>query len=182
MNMDKRPSEVGESVPPARRPPDEWGLRCELWHRLWIAYRYHRRREAWFDRLDKATTAISVLLGATILARAMETLLPLAASVIAGLGFLALVFNYSSRRVLHNELAVKLMLLIAEIEGVTSDALTMDDVAAWKKRFAAEISTKAPPTLKALMMACEYEHAIAEANPKPPPKVPAWRLLFANMF
>ncbi|MDP3251309.1 MAG: hypothetical protein Q8M77_05300 [Hydrogenophaga sp.] len=171
-----------EGTQAATSPPDEWDLRCELWHRLWIAYRYHRRREAWFDRLDKATTAISVLLGATILAKAVDDWLPFAASVIAGLGFLALVFNYSSRRVLHNELAVKLMLLIADIEGLPANDLTMEQVATWKKRYAAEVSTKEPPTLKALAMHCEYEQAVAVANPKLPPKVPGWRLIFANVF
>ncbi|MBT9462534.1 hypothetical protein [Hydrogenophaga sp.] len=180
--MAAQDGDATEGMLHTNRPPDEWDLRCELWHRLWIAYRYHRRREAWFDKLDKATTAISVLLGATILAKALECWLPFAASVIAGLGFLSLVFNYSSRRVLHNELAVKLMLLIADIEGVPIDDLTMEQVAMWKKRYAAEVSTKEPPMLKALAMACEYEQAIAVANPKPPPKVPGWRLLFANMF
>lgn len=71
----------------------------------------------------------------------VEKCSPLTASGVKGLDFLALEFNVSSRRVLHNKLALMLMQLISDIEAVQSDGLTMKTIATCKKRLA-QLSTQ----------------------------------------
>lgn len=158
-----------------------WKGRHNILHGAMISYRYHRRRQRFFDLIDKLTKAATVMLGATLLGQWFKEQTPLFASLISGLGLISLVFSYGDRKQAHKELSEGFMDLAGKIEGTPVKLLTDVLVAQWNADVA-RLSVKEPPTLKTLAMICAHEQAVAEGKGdafKPPP---AHRRLFADIF
>lgn len=137
-----------------------WSRRCDVHNRLYVSYRYHRRRQRFFDLLDKGTKSATVLLGASLLGETVKLNVPLIASGISGLGLLALVFGYGERKQTHKELAEMCMQFIGKIEQATPEQIESPLVGEWEAEFA-RINTKEPPALKTLVIICEYEQAVS---------------------
>jgi hypothetical protein len=140
-----------------------WNRRCAVHNRLYVSYRYHRRRQRFFDLLDKGTKSATVLLGASLLGETVRLNVPLVASGISGLGLLALVFGYGERKQTHKELAEMCMQFIGKIEQATPEQIEASIVGEWEAEFA-RINAKEPPALKTLVIICEYEQAVAEGH------------------
>lgn len=158
-----------------------WDARHDVLYRSWVQLRYQRRRQRFFDLCDKLTKSATVLLGASLLGKALQDWLPLVASAISALGLLALVFTYSDRKQLHKELAEGHASLIADIEAVPAGELTPGKVASWNAAHARLIA-KAPPPLKTLTLMCEREQSAADGCPDHVPAQP-WPLrLVADFF
>ena len=66
----------------------QWNMRHELLFTTQVSYVYHRKRQRFYDLLDKGTKAITVLAGASLFGATIHQYLPLAAAVISGLGLL----------------------------------------------------------------------------------------------
>lgn len=132
-------------------------------NRLYVSYRYHRRRQRFFDLLDKGTKSATVLLGASLLGETVRLNIPLVASGISGLGLLALVFGYSERKQVHKELAEMCMQFVGKIEQATPEQIEALTVGEWEAEFA-RINAKEPPALKTLVIICEHEQAVAEGH------------------
>lgn len=130
-----------------------------------VSLRYHRKRQRFFDLLDKLTKAATVLLGASLLGEAVKANLPLVASAISGLGLLALVFGYGDRKQAHKELAEAAALLVAKIEETATADISDEAVAKWEAEHS-RLNAKEPPALKTLVIICEWEQACATGNPK----------------
>lgn len=153
-----------------------WDQRCAALNRAWVQVRYHRRRQRFFDLLDKATKSLTIVLGASLLGQALRDFLPWVALGISALGLLALVFGYGDRKQQHKELAEQAANLVASIEQVPAGELTPSKTASWNAEYA-RLCAKAPPPLKTLSIICEHEQASAEGHAghvKRPPFV--WRL------
>ena len=73
-------------------------------YKAWVQVRYHRRRQRFFDLIDKATKATTLVLGATLFGKHLASL-NWVATGISALGLMALVFGYGDRKQLHKELA-----------------------------------------------------------------------------
>lgn len=158
---------------------DDWKRRCDLLHVAYVTYRYHRRRQRFFDLLDKGTKSATVLLGATLMGDLLKTHVPLVASAIAGLGLLALVFAYGDRKQAHKELAEQSMALAGRVEEVAAGGITDVQLAAWTAE-QARINAKEPPALKALVIICEHEESASKGHPAHVP-LPSWhRRLLAD--
>lgn len=149
-----------------------WAQRCAVLHRAWVQVRYHRRRQRFFDLLDKVTKSATVVLGASLLGQYFQPYLPWSATAITSLGLLALVFGYGDRKQQHKELAEQAAAVIAAIELVPVGALTDSCVAAWGSEYA-RLCAKAPPPLKSLSLICEAEQAAADGHPDHVTK-PSW--------
>lgn len=140
-----------------------WAQRCGVLHRAWVQLRYQRRRQRFFDLLDKVTKSLTVLLGASLLGSELKDALPLVASAISVLSLLALVFGYSDRKQAHKELSELAATLIAAIERIPAGELTSAHTAEWGSEFA-RICGKAPPPLRVLTIICEREQSLADGQ------------------
>lgn len=145
-----------------------WGQRCAVLSRAWVQVRYHRRRQRFFDLLDKITKSITVALGASLFGGQVAKVAPGAAPWLAAgitvAGLLALIFGYGDRKQLHKELGEQAANLAAAIEAVPADGLSYAITAAWHADFA-RLMAKSPPALKTLTLICEHEQATAEGHP-----------------
>ena len=156
-----------------------WGQRCGVLYKAWVQLRYHRRRQRFFDLADKATKALTLLLGASMIGTWLRDFLPFVAAAISFMGLLALVFGYGDRKQLHKELAEQAATLIGGIEQVPAGELTPTKTAAWSSEFA-KLCAKAPPPLKTLTLICEHEQSAADGHPDHV-RQPAWpRRLLAD--
>lgn len=157
---------------PPELSDDLWKRRWELLHVAYVTYRYHRKRQRFFDLADKCTKSATVLLGATLMGTALKEHVPVAASAIAGLGLLALVFGYGDRKQAHKELAEQSMTLAGRIEETAAGGITDAAVAVWTAE-QARINAKEPPSLKTLVIICEHEEAASKGHPEHVP-LPCW--------
>lgn len=158
------------TAPAPPSPEDEqrldacWVLRWGTLRNSWVQVRYHRRRQRFFDLLDKLTKALTVVLGASLMGQYFAGALPVVATAITSLGLLALIFSYSDRKQQHKELADQAAQLVSAIELVPAGELTPSKVAAWSADYA-RLCAKAPPPLKTLSLICEREQAQADGHP-----------------
>ncbi|WP_143326113.1 hypothetical protein [Vandammella animalimorsus] len=159
-----------------------------LWQQRWdvlnlanITHRYHRKREAFFDRAEKLTQAASAMMGLSLLGETVQQHLPIAAAVISGLSLLALVFGYSQRRQLHKELAESACALAGRIDGAPLGQLNEAMVRRWQLEMA-EINRKEPPNLMGLVRVCEYEQAVVDGHPDHAPAPSWWLRIRSNFF
>lgn len=156
-----------------------WVQRHNTLFQAWVQVRYHRRRQRFFDLLDKATKSATVVLGASLMGQYFKDLLPWLATGITCLGLLALVFGYGDRKQMHKELAEQAAKLVADIETVTVAQLSFERTAAWAAEYA-RLVAKAPPPLKSLSLICEREQATFEGNPEHVAKVPFYKRWVAS--
>lgn len=148
-----------------------WNRRCVAHYRAMVSYRYHRKRQRFFDLLDKWTKALSVIAGASLLSDPIKQHVPAVALLISGLGLLSLVFGYGDRKQSHKELADAYALSASKIEGTAPAQLTEVLIAAWEAEVAG-MSAKEPPQLHALATICEREQSIANGHPGHIPQIP----------
>ena len=149
-----------------------WACRCDALYKARITARYHRRRQRFFDLLDKSTKAATVLLGASLMGDALKLHVPVVASAISGLGLLALVFGFGDRKQAHKELAEAALHLVALIEEVPTTLLTDAMTTRWLAEHS-RLNSREPPALKTLVILCEREQATADGHPDHIP-LPAW--------
>jgi hypothetical protein len=142
-----------------------WVSRCATLRNAWVQVRYHRRRQRFFDLVDKLTKALTVVLGASLMGQYFAVALPIVATAITSLGLLALIFAYSDRKQQHKELAEQAAHLLSAIEQVPVGDLTPAKVAGWGADYA-RLCAKAPPPLKTLSLICESEQAMADGHPQ----------------
>lgn len=150
-----------------------WAQRCATLNRAWVQVRYHRRRQRFFDLLDKGTKSVTVVLGASLMGQFVADWLPQMGVLITCIGLLALVFGYSDRKQQHKELAEQAAKLVADIETVPVAQLSFERAAGWAADYA-QLVAKAPPVLKRVALVCEREQAVAEGHPGPDSSV-NWR-------
>lgn len=158
-----------------------WKGRCAALNVALVTLRYHRRRQRFFDLLDKSTKAATVILGASLLGQQMKTVLPLVASAISCLGLMALVFGYGDRKQAHKELAEQAALLAAKVEELPVAQLDDAAVRGWQAELS-RLNAKEPPALRTLVEICEWEEACREGHKNHVPR-PFWfRRLVADFF
>ncbi len=141
-----------------------WNKRDTHLHTARVSTLYHRKRERFFDLLDKCTKAATVLAGASLLSELVKDHLPFVAACISGAGLLSLVFGYSDRKQRHRELAESFALLCAEIEEAGEKSFTEAQLDVWAARIWS-INAKEPPTLRSLAIICQNEISIADGHP-----------------
>jgi hypothetical protein len=157
-----------------------WTQRCAVLNKAWVQVRYQRRRQRFFDLVDKLTKSVTVVLGASLMGRFFVEWLPWLATAITSLGLLALVFGYSDRKQQHKDLAEQAAKLVADIELVPMTALGYDKTATWAAEYA-RLVAKSPPPLKTLTLVCEREQAASEGHPDHV-ALPVWPLRVIGHF
>lgn len=157
-----------------------WDRRWDVHHKCYVTYRYHRRRQRFFDIFDKVTKSLTVVLGASLLGHTVSSSLPLIASAISCLGLLALVFSYSDRKQSHKELAEAAMGLVAKIDELPHSEIDHAKAGLWESELA-RLNAKEPPALKTLVIICEREQCIADGHQDHVPN-PFWLRRFLADF
>jgi hypothetical protein len=158
-----------------------WNQRHTTLNRAWVQVRYHRKRQRFFDLIDKITKAVTVVLSASLMGQYFREYLPWLATAITCLGFLALVFVYGDRKQLHKELAEQAAKLMAEIESTTVAELTFEKTAFWAAEYA-RLVAKSPPPLKSLTIICEREQAMYEGHDEHVKTVPFYKRWLADFI
>ena len=148
-----------------------WKHRCDAHYKAMVSYRYHRKRQRFFDLLDKWTKALTVIAGASLLSEPIKQSVPVVALGISVIGLLSLVFGYGDRKQSHKELAESFANAVAKIEDTAHALLTPQLVASWNSDVSA-IGAKEPPQLHALVTICEREQSIANGHPDHVPQLP----------
>ncbi|MEZ5643565.1 MAG: hypothetical protein R3E99_00080 [Burkholderiaceae bacterium] len=151
-----------------------WGERSGTLYKAWVQVRYHRKRQRFYDLLDKITKAATVVLGATMMGKYLNTGFPWLATALTCLGFLALVFGYGDRKQHHKELAEHATRLVADIEAVPVADLSFQKTTAWASAYA-QLVAKSPPPLKSLTLICEREQSVADGHSDHVPVLPWWK-------
>jgi hypothetical protein len=157
----------------------QWRLRHELLFTVKVSYIYHRRRQRFFDLLDKGTKAVTVLAGGSLLAATIKEFLPLLAAVISGFGLLSLVFGYGDRKQAHKELAEAFSQLTAQIHKAGETTFTYEQVRSWQADLQ-QLNAKEPPSLHALVTICQNEVANAMGASANIVKLPWHQRCFAS--
>ena len=139
---------------------------------------YHRKRERFFDLLDKETKAITVVLGATLLGDFARNAVTAVGGIVSALALLALVFSYSDRKQRHKELAMAYADLRSKIENVGT-AYTEDQLNSWHGEYH-KLNGMEPPALGTLVVLCQNEIAVEEGQLDKVVKVHWYKQLFAN--
>ena len=174
-------AEITQQTLEESRADAVWDQRCAVLRNAWVQVRYHRRRQRFFDLVDKLTKSLTVLLGASLLGQELKKYQPAVASAISALGLLALVFGYGDRKQSHKELAEQAGNLVAAIESVPAGLLTASNTAQWGADYA-RLSAKAPPPLKTLTLICEREQSSADGHPNHVALQPWYKRLAADFI
>lgn len=159
---------------------DLWHRRHGLTFKLAVSYRYHRKRQRFFDLVDKATKAATVLAGASLLGETVKNNLPLAAAVISSLGLVSLVFGYGDRKQAHKEMAESFMHLQAKVDEAGLTDFTAAQLAQWEAE-CSRLDAREPPDLQALVTICQNEQATATGNAAHVYPLPLHQRLLASL-
>jgi len=160
---------------------DVWKQRCNYLSVAYVTYGYHRKRQRFFDLLDKGTKALTVVLGGSLLGTAVRDLLPLIAAGISSLGLLALVFGYSDKKQSHKELAEAAMQQVGKIEATLAADINNACISGWAAD-QARLNSREPPSLSTLVTICEYERAVYQGYPDHIASPGWWPRLWAHFF
>lgn len=160
MTADCHPPDSAED---ATEVDEVWDRRCKLRYHLWVQLRYNRRRQRFFDLVDKLTKSITLLLGASLFGKYFQDRASVVATAISAIGLLALVFGYGDRKQLHKDLSEQAGKVIEDIEAVPPTLVSDVLVAQWTARYVALLS-KSPPPLKNLTLICEHEQSVADGE------------------
>ncbi len=170
-----RPTELE----PAKYLPFE-KERWEVLHWAKLSYRYHKKREWFFNFCDVSTQVICTLAGFAIFADFFNKVW-IAGAVVAALSILALVVRYSDCKQLHIELARRTLTLIADIEGIPLSEVNQSNIAAWV-RVRGHISSDEPPSIKTLVALCEWEQGVEDGYPGHADKLNFYQKIHRHFF
>ena len=158
-----------------------WDRRCEQLNWANITYRYHRKRQWFFDLVDKLTQVAAVGGGVAVAGKTVNDYLPVVGGIIAFTGLLPLVFGYGDKRQCHKELAEMAIQMAGDIESVPARDLTEERVCAWEKT-RTTINLREPANLKTLVAKCEWEQAVVEGHRDHTPRPEWWQQAHMHFF
>lgn len=156
------------------------------WHGLKFgvrrSVRYHNRRRAFFDRLDKITNMVSVIFGSAAVFGVMDvnfkTLALTAAAMVTVTSAVNLVLGSSLRARDHADFARRFIALEKEMEIHAPIAETLKRLTAQRL----DIESDEPPIMRVLDCLCHNEQMRAQGySPEQFAKIRWWQSLFAQI-
>lgn len=148
---------------PDAQADHEWGLRHDALYRCQLSTRYHRRRERFFDWMDRATSAIALIGGSAAFAAATAARLgvvQIAAIAVTSAAAISLVLGFADKARRHAALAESYKRIEAEILRAGDYDYTEQQINAWRARIA-ETEAGEPPALRSLIVLCQNDIAAA---------------------
>ncbi len=161
-----------QATPTSANKPEPTPLELDRWdilHWAKVTFRYHKKREWFFNMCDLGTQLICTLAGLTLFAKFFSDVW-IAGAVVAVLSVLALLVRYGDCKQRHIELAKRAQQLIGEIEKLPLADVTPQHVAGWTQT-RSQINSDEPPCIKTLVALCEWEQCVEDGWPDHAPKL-----------
>lgn len=157
-----------------------WERRNEILYRIELSVCYHRKRERYFDFLDKGAKAVAVIGGSAAFANlgGKHDWLQLSAAAVTITSTLSLVMAFSEKARRHAELASRFSMLASSVVAKGDRNFVESDLNDWASR-TREIEAAEPPTLGTLIQICEYELHTARGQYYKLPSI--WKRAFAHL-
>lgn len=157
-----------------------WGLRHRALYRCRLSTLYHRRRERFFDWLDKANNAVALIGGSAAFAAAADpAAVSIAALAVTVAGAMALVFGLAEKARRHAALAESYKRIEAEIVRAGEYDFTEAQVNGWLARVA-ETEGAEPPPLRPLVVLCQNDIAVSSNQLDKVTELPAYQRWLAQ--
>lgn len=144
-----------------------------------VTFRYHKKRERFFDLCDVTTQIVCTASGVALFANVFANWA--AASLVTLSSIIALVVRYSDRKQRHIELAKRTQKLISDIEKIPVDDVTQEQISAWVQ-IRSQINADEPPCIRTLVALCEYEQSIEDGYFDHAPKLTRLQYTFCHFF
>lgn len=159
-----------------------WKERETILFRTVLNSRYHRRRERFFDGLERGTQAVA-LIGGTSAFAAVSTdwMVMVSGALVAVSGAVALVFGFAEKARRHAALAESFKRLEADVLGSSDYDLDEAQIMAWRGK-RAEIESGEPPALRPLILMCENDMDVARGEPNKVVNLPPWLRVAGYFF
>lgn len=141
-----------------------WSLRYNLLYKTQVSYRYHKKFEAFFGKLDRLIKAATVLVGPAIAVPFFQERWVWIAFLISSLGLISLVFSLDSKMHRHQIFAEKFMTVASEILRTTLGDLSEEKITRWQAETAI-LDASEPPSHRVLVTVCQLEQDTAEGLP-----------------
>ncbi len=131
-----------------------WGLRYDSLYHAQFSVIYHRKRERFFDAIDRSSKATMILFGSAAFASVDGSeWFGLSVAVVASL---SLVFDYSVKARQHADLARRFLEIEADIVSHGERDFNEEDLKQWKMQLVLAEADE-PPTIRALAELCQAE-------------------------
>lgn len=145
--------------------------------------RYHNRRRAFFDRIDRLANMLSVIFGSTavygVLAQDHQALALTAAALVTVLSAINLVVGSSQKARAHADFARRFIELEKRMIGVPADSVELSEI--WRDRLSIEADE--PPVLNILNVICHNEQMRSMGYPgKKMASLRWWQRAFAQII
>lgn len=157
-----------------------WNKRHELLYRCEMSIKYHRRRERFFDLMDRFVKIVTIIGSSAVFFRLAEAQVLLMASLVMLIGStVSLVLQFSSRATVHAGMAKDWGALQRDV--IAGDELTDTLVAGFDAR-AVTLDSLEPCTLRSLVTDIQNEMARAAGDESKIRPLGFWRLLGMHFF
>lgn len=161
----------------------QWKRFSDMRYRVELSILYHRKRERFFELLDKLGKAVSVIGGSAALWKLADPQVVMwSAAAVACTSTLSLVMAFSDRARKHSELArghgAMLAAMTAAGQYAFEDAANLDR---WEAQLY-ELEAGEPPVLTALMIICENQIKIARGQAKEAVPLNRWHRWMAHLY
>ncbi|MFI0459917.1 MAG: hypothetical protein ACH254_20210 [Candidatus Thiodiazotropha endolucinida] len=141
-----------------------WEKRHEVLYRVELSALYHRKRERYFDTLDRVIKAIAIIGGSAALSDVGgDSVVKIAAITITVTSTLSLVFDLSGRARRHADLAHEYSLIEKEIMEKGERDYSEEDTKQWAAR-TRNIESDEPPVNDKLIQLCQNQLARARGK------------------
>lgn len=157
-----------------------WAQRGDRLSRVQLSSLYHRKREWFFDALDKSIKAIAVISASSALTPLVTGDGVLAVQFfIVTTGTIALVLDFSERARKHSDLAVRYAQVERDIASAGEIDFTTEDIRRWTVALY-ETQSAETATLRGLVQLCQDELDAAKGDKVPQENFAFWRRFSAH--
>lgn len=175
---------TAENTAPSPSAPDSTSQieldRWDILHWAKVSFRYHLKRQWFFNVCDLTTQFICALAGFAVFSK-FFTDVWVAGAVVTALSLLAMLVRYSDCKQRHIDLGRRCQHLIAEIEASPIAKVTATKLAAWSL-VRAQINGDEPPTIRTLASLCEWEQCKEDGWPDHAPKLTLWQRIHRHFW
>lgn len=159
-----------------------WGRRHSILYRIELSVLYHRKRERFFDFVDKADKSISVIGGSAAFASlGGPEAIKVFAALVAVSATLSLVFGFGEKARRHADHAARFRELESDVISKGERDFTEADLNTWEAK-TRSLEITEPAALSTLVVLCQNELAISQGQPQQVVNLPLYKRVLAQVW